>query len=458
MDISHTQFAVVLYAAVFVAAFGLYRFEPSLALVALFVTEPFAFAQRVHATTITLPKVVLVAISVGVALDIVCGRFHFRPSSSRWIFAACAALVVATGMSIAQAANIGDATRETFKSTEYALLIFVAWYLANRAGAKKLAMTLPLLVLAVCTTALFDFWIGPKSVVVVDGVTIPRVAGVLEGPNQLGGWIALLFPFLLVYAATAERIRHRRIATLAVFLGVFTAVLTYSRAGLFSIAAEWICVLAFVPSRSHARVASIILAAAVGALFITSQYTPGALAYLTSTSQGSNTGNVATRPVLWAAAVELWQRHPLLGLGAGNFEDSLPLVRIRDVKTHSNNVYLQAVVEGGLPLLCATLALIFAPLFLLRPFVRRNAALAATFAAVCGFAIHGLVDDLWFFPKVTTMWCLFIGIAAASIDALRPKRLTISLEPTTFVSTRLRVPHVVPELEPALAAHDGTLG
>jgi O-antigen ligase len=120
-------------------------------------------------------------------------------------------------------------------------------------------------------------------------------------------------------------------------------------------------------------------------------------------------------------------------------------------------VYLQAVVEGGLPLLFATLALLLAPLFVMTPFVRRNAALAATYAAVCGFVIHGLVDDLWFFPKVATMWCLFIGVAAASVDALRPNRPTIAMNPSTFANVRLRVRNVVPELEPALAAHDGKL-
>lgn len=456
-QMSHIQVAVGLYAAVALVAYGLYHWSQSLALVSLFVTQPFAFEQRIYATTITLPKVILVGVALGVAIDIVRGRFLIRTASTRWLFVTCAALVAATAISTAQAANVGDATRETFKSIEYTLLIFVAWYLASRADTKKLAISLPFLVVAVCTTALLDFWLGPKSVMLVDGVTIPRVAGVLEGPNQLGGWIALLFPFVLVYAATAERAVQRYVNAVAVFLAVLTAMLTYSRAGLFSIALEWSCILVFVRSRAHPRLAGVILAAVAGGLFISAQYTPRTLDHIASVSQGTNTGGVGTRPVLWAAAIELWKKHPLLGLGAGNFEDSLPLVRIRDVKTHSNNVYLQAVVEGGLPLLFATLALLLVPLFLLRRFVSRNAALAATYAAACGFAMHGLVDDLWFFPKVATMWCLCMGVAAACVDTLRFNDLTIAMGSARFGEIRLRVRKVVPEPEPALVAHDGTV-
>jgi|GEM_PF-72513 len=411
--------AIILYAAIFVAAYLLYQRSRSAALFALFATEPFAFPLHIFATTVTLPKVVLLATATGILLDAVRGRYSARPGPSRVVFAACVALVFATAISILQAANFGDAARETFKSIEYALLVFVAWYLASTASTQMVFKTLPWLLAAVCGTALFDLYSGYKSVLIVDGVILPRVAGVLEGPNQLGGWIALLFPFVLVLATVAKTRYDRYVNAGAVFVGVATAILTFSRASAVSITMEWICVIALVRSRAHVRVAGIILLAVIATFSINARSAHSMLTYFSSSTQETNTGGVGTRSMLWTAAIALWAQHPVLGIGAGNFEDSLPLAHVTNVKTHANNVYLQAAVEGGLPLLVTTFALLIAPLFLFFRLAWRSSTLAAACAAACGFAVHGLLDDLWFFPKVATIWCLFIGVAAARADSLR---------------------------------------
>ena len=57
------------------------------------------------------------------------------------------------------------------------------------------------------------------------------------------------------------------------------------------------------------------------------------------------------RPRLWRAAVELFADHPVLGIGPDNYRLSygpyLNLTRF-DTRTHSNNLYLEMLVGGGL--------------------------------------------------------------------------------------------------------------
>ena len=61
---------------------------------------------------------------------------------------------------------------------------------------------------------------------------------------------------------------------------------------------------------------------------------------------------------LYSAAVRLWLAHPFLGVGAGNFELEISETGIYGVRTHANSWYLQSLVEGGIPLAAATLALV----------------------------------------------------------------------------------------------------
>lgn len=411
--------AVLLSAAasVFIAAYRLYLKAPAVTLVALLVSQLLTVGAHAYSTTITFPKLFLLGAGAAAVAEI--RRSGWRPLllPSKLVFITSALLVCATALSVLEAANVGDALRETFKAVEYALVIFVAARLSARAGMAVVSKAVPILVVVVCLVAVTDFWTGPKSFVVVHGVTIPRVSGILEGPNQLGGWIALLFPFLLIAVLDAPPAWAYGNAV-ALLAAVFTMTLTYSRAGLLSLAIELCCVLALVRVGSWARVAAVIVFALSASLSVSYAYTPDALAYFTSIAQGVGSGAVGTRSLLWSAAIELWKGHPLLGIGAGNFEDSLASVHLTNVKTHSNNVYLQAGVEGGLPLLLATLSLLFAPIISFMSAARRDPLLAAVVAASCGFALHGMLDDLWFFPKVATVWCLLVGMAAARRDAL----------------------------------------
>jgi O-antigen ligase len=137
-----------------------------------------------------------------------------------------------------------------------------------------------------------------------------------------------------------------------------------------------------------------------------------------SSEGGTYAGGVGSRGELWRAALAMWRNHPILGVGAGNYELLLPQYGVFGVRTHANSWYLSSLAEGGTVLFGATLALIAG---LLATFVRGVRAtggspwVLAALAASCALAVHQIADYLIFYPKIGGSWWLLVGLGAAAL-------------------------------------------
>jgi len=145
-----------------------------------------------------------------------------------------------------------------------------------------------------------------------------------------------------------------------------------------------------------------------------------------------------TRPELWRAAVRLWWRHPLWGVGPDNFRRSYPQALSHvpsnprapfDDRIHANSLYFETLADLGLAGMCAlgllmvTLARtawrsVSAPMAPAAPF------LAAIAVAVGTFFVHGLLDwFLEFTPTYGLHW-LLIALLVAETDRQAPAATT----------------------------------
>ena len=400
------------------------RRKPACALAALVVAAPFDFSRAIGPTTITLPKAVL----VGAVLGLVLRRASLRPlfaRRARPLTLGALAIVAATALSAIPATYIDATARETLKALEY----FVTFACAALAFAEDpdealFWNMLGIATLLVCGLALVQDVTTAPSGIVLDGRTIPRIAGPLEGPNQLAGWCDLVIPMLAARALLGTR--APLFAALAV-LATITDALTLSRSSYIALV-PGLAVVAYAAYRAgfgeRVRIAAacavapvvalVALFAAEGARAAIAEF----LAWVApSTGETQLDDGLAPRSVLWRAALKMWATDPGLGVGAGNYELLTPTVGLIGIRTHANNLYLQSLAEGGILLFAATVWTVVAAIALLARGLR-DALTVGIVAATVALAVHQGLDDLTFYPKVGGLWWTLLGVAAAT--AARP--------------------------------------
>jgi O-antigen ligase len=122
------------------------------------------------------------------------------------------------------------------------------------------------------------------------------------------------------------------------------------------------------------------------------------------------------RMVLWRTALRMVAAHPLLGVGPDNFRllyGSYAGLAGADQRTHTNNMYLEVLVGGGV-VAFAVFALFVARTYALFASGVAQAPLAVGIAAAgLAIALHALVDSFLGFAPTYILFALTLGFAAA---------------------------------------------
>ncbi len=403
----------VSYAAVFAAGALIAMRRPIYAVALLIAVQPFAIYGDVWFTTITLPKAALLGVLLGLATH----REFLRPFTSaapRAVLIAGGIVLAATILSAAHAMYFAPVAREGLKAAEY-LLLFVAIVSAYRLDpdAALVRYACVSVVILVSLLALAQEFYGATSSLRINGYQMPRIAGPMEGPNQLAGYFDVAIPLIFALAVESPSL----IIQATLFLIVLADVLTFSRGGALG-AAAGVLTVAFTLRHQIARplayMAAGLLAGVGAAGFITHSLV---FFRLYDFSDSSYAGGVGTRSKLWRAAFALWRQHPIFGVGAGNFELEIPLTGLRGVRTHANSLYLQSLVEGGIPLFAATLWLTYVSIATFVKDRLRSPFILAALAGSIAIGLHQAVDLLVFYPKVGGWWWIVLGLGAAQLAA-----------------------------------------
>jgi hypothetical protein len=393
--------------------------RPGLGAAALVLVIPFAGAHAILGTTVTVPKVVLAGVIVG----LLGTRGIWRPLFRRpavVVAIAFGVVIVANALTAVVATYRIEVLRETLKWVEYLALfggILVAYQYDPLPRLVRGALFASFFIVA--CSAFLELALGAGSGLALGASVVPRIAGVLEGPNQLGGYLEAM---IAAIGAWQIRTPQRVSIALLAIAGVALA-LTLSRAAFLGTLVA-VVVLALV-ERTRA-LALWPLACGLGAGYANDiawalrAHVPFADIFLRGSDVDATlSGGVGDRTELWRAARLFFVRHPVLGIGAGNYQFELAQAGLPGVRTQANSWYLQAAAEGGIVLLAATLVWIASMVRALYGSVRTSPWALAGLAATCAFILHGFVDDLVFYPKVAEAWIALVALGVADPLARR---------------------------------------
>lgn len=128
------------------------------------------------------------------------------------------------------------------------------------------------------------------------------------------------------------------------------------------------------------------------------------------------------RLVLWQAAAKMIAAHPFLGSGPDNFRllyGRYAGLTGADSRTHSNNMYLEILVGGGLVAAAAFVWLLHDLSRIVGALVKGGGAMQVGIAAAgIAVALHGLVDSFLSFAPTYILFALTLGLAAAAAGGL----------------------------------------
>lgn len=240
--------------------------------------------------------------------------------------------------------------------------------------------------------------------IVADGSVVGRVQGSFGHPNQYGGFIAVLVPLAAVVALTRGFGTPRRwFAALALALAVPAITFTYARGAILALVVGSLVWLAILRPRLAVLVAVVVGIAATS-------LAPAALKE--RFDPGKSTGDITLRADIWSAALDIYSREPLLGVGLNNFGEAyraLPttldnasqrrLLHQTEVLVppHAQSLYLNILAEEGILGFGAFLLFAFAAVascfrgaWLADP-LGRSVALGAG-AGLFTLAVHSLLE------------------------------------------------------------------
>jgi O-antigen ligase len=378
LTLAAAPFGMVLAVGLFVVAAGASAWRPAIGLAGVIVTIPVQTSATfaIGAKHLTFTKLALVALVTGWFAHLLITR-ALPPVTG--ITLGFVAYVVALAASIWNADSLGAWAGETYRWLTAAGIYVIASQALKRRGDVVAALAATGASVLVCFGVAVIQVLrhsGPSSFT-VDGVT--RAFGAFGEPNPFAAYFEFTaLPLVAIAAALVMTGAWRRevwltlLAAAAAVCGLLGVYLTHSRGGAIGAACGLAAIGVIVDRRT--RVAALAVAGALALAIVATGRTSNLVDRVEALGVGaagpvqvtSTNFSVEERLAHWGAAYTMWEQHPIIGVGAGNFNEHFridtPVWRFRIPRGHAHDGYLQAAAQAGAVGLVAYLGLLAAVL------------------------------------------------------------------------------------------------
>jgi len=235
---------------------------------------------------------------------------------------------------------------------------------------------------------------------------ITRVFASLGNPNYLAEYMVLFLP--LVLALWFQQPKRRLELTVPLALMTVALLLTYTRGGYLALL---IALAILVAMRARRWSIFVFLGALAAPLVVPQSIVTRFIAAFTFADSSSQ-----YRVNVWIGVLGLIKKFWVLGVGLGAqaFQEIYQDFMLSEARVvHAHNVYLQMLAEVGV---FGLVAIVWAVFAVVRRTVvvganPRNAVLiAAVPAALTGLMFHGLVEHIWYNPKLLFAFWAVAGL------------------------------------------------
>ncbi len=278
----------------------------------------------------------------------------------RYLAVAMLVLLFTMLLSMTNTFSLSSSLKEISKWLEVLAILFLGTqYLRTRRQIWTLVVIICLAAISqACLGYIQAFFnLGPQSFIRDSGL---RVYGTFDQPNPYAGYINISLCIAVALALLGRSWAIRILAGLTAILLAVALDLSQSRGGFIAIAVA----LLFIVVIGIPQIRTLVWAGALGALGIVGAYMAGLLPEsvlkpilkilgLTSISLSSPTPDdfsTAERLAHWIVGINMFQDHPLTGVGIGNYPNVYPQYAITifvNPLGHAHNYYINIAAEAG---------------------------------------------------------------------------------------------------------------
>ncbi len=309
-----------------------------------------------------------------------------------------------------------------FYLTAFIISGVIIFSIKDQIQLNELIYILTLSVLIVSLYGIYQYFIGAEAGSGwVDAKLNPdlktRVYSTLENPNILAEYLVLFLP-LSVAGLWNEKNKFRQLLyIISIGLGALCLIFTFSRGGWVGFA---LALGLFIFIREPKLLIPLMIIALISLFFVPDVI----LARLSSIGSFEDTSN-AYRLSVWQASLGMIGHYGLTGVGLG-YAASLytyPAFMLAGIKAaHAHNIFLQLTIELGIVGILVFLWLIIKLYRLSSNVILKGKNLQAKTIAISvmgaftGHLFHGLVEYVWFHPKILLTFWVMVGILIAAYN------------------------------------------